>query len=179
MSRKHFTSASTSCVQAGEGGGYTGDISASVLIPAVIDAVKGHSFPLTSQPMWVISTCAVYVVHGLVASLVYGAQDGPCGSTRASLRRRMWAQWQCERTRLPFSAWTTATLRTVIYTGRSHSGCGRRRTSRTGSSGGDQGEAEKHLEKSVQAVLFLTNQISFVSYPRLSNNRIRIRFRSH
>ena len=58
----------------GEGGGHTGDISRSVLIPAVVDAVKGHTSPLTGQPIWVVGAGAVYDGRRLAANLVYGAQ---------------------------------------------------------------------------------------------------------
>jgi NAD(P)H-dependent flavin oxidoreductase YrpB (nitropropane dioxygenase family) len=37
------------CPQAGEGGGHTGDIPASILIPACVDAVKGHKSPVRAQ----------------------------------------------------------------------------------------------------------------------------------
>ncbi len=42
------------CAQGGEGGGHTGDIATSVLLPACVDAVKGHKSPLTGQPIYVI-----------------------------------------------------------------------------------------------------------------------------
>ena len=58
----------------GEGGGHTGNISGPVLIPAVVDAVKGHKSPLTGQPIWVVGTGAVYDSRRLAANLVYGAQ---------------------------------------------------------------------------------------------------------
>jgi NAD(P)H-dependent flavin oxidoreductase YrpB (nitropropane dioxygenase family) len=37
------------CPQAGEGGGHTGDIPASILIPACVDAVKGHKSPVRAR----------------------------------------------------------------------------------------------------------------------------------
>jgi len=62
------------CAQAGEGGGHTGDIPASILIPACVDAVKGHKSPLTGQPIYVIGAGAVYDGRGLAANLAWGAQ---------------------------------------------------------------------------------------------------------
>ena len=44
------------CAQAGEGGGHTGEISASIFIPAVVDAVKGRTSLLTDQSIWVVGT---------------------------------------------------------------------------------------------------------------------------
>ena len=42
------------CAQAGEGGGHTGDVPASILIPACVDAVRGHASPLTGKPVYVV-----------------------------------------------------------------------------------------------------------------------------
>jgi NAD(P)H-dependent flavin oxidoreductase YrpB (nitropropane dioxygenase family) len=62
------------CAQAGEGGGHTGDTPASILIPACVDAVKGHKSPLTGQPVYVIGAGAVYDGRSLAANLMWGAQ---------------------------------------------------------------------------------------------------------
>ena len=62
------------CAQAGEGGGHTGDIPASILIPACVDAVKGHKSPLTGKPVYVIGAGAVYDGRGLAANLSWGAE---------------------------------------------------------------------------------------------------------
>ncbi|KAJ7229511.1 2-nitropropane dioxygenase [Mycena rebaudengoi] len=62
------------CAQAGEGGGHTGDIPASILIPACVDAVRGHKSPLNGKPVYVIGASAVYDGRGLVANLMWGAQ---------------------------------------------------------------------------------------------------------
>jgi len=62
------------CAQAGEGGGHTGDMPASILIPAVVDAVKGKKSPLTGGPVLVVGAGAVYDGRGLAANLAWGAQ---------------------------------------------------------------------------------------------------------
>lgn len=62
------------CAQAGEGGGHTGDVPASILIPAVVDACRGHVSPLTKKPVYVIGAGAVYDGRGLAANLAWGAQ---------------------------------------------------------------------------------------------------------
>jgi NAD(P)H-dependent flavin oxidoreductase YrpB (nitropropane dioxygenase family) len=67
------------CAQAGEGGGHTGDIPASVLIPACVDAVKGHKSPLTGKPVYLVGAGAVYDGRGLAANLMWGA-DAVCES---------------------------------------------------------------------------------------------------
>ena len=62
------------CAQAGEGGGHTGDMPASILIPAVVDEVEGKKSPLTGGPVLVIGAGAVYDGRGLAANLAWGAQ---------------------------------------------------------------------------------------------------------
>ena len=65
------------CAQAGEGGGHTGDLSGSILIPAVVDLVKGRTSPLTGKPIYVIGAGAIFDGRGLAANLSWGAQ-GVC-----------------------------------------------------------------------------------------------------
>ena len=62
------------CAQAGEGGGHTGDIPATLLIPACVDACKGRKSPLTGGPVYVIGAGAVYDGRGLAANLMWGAE---------------------------------------------------------------------------------------------------------
>ena len=62
------------CAQAGEGGGHTGDTPASILIPACVDACKGHKSPLTGQPIYVVGAGAVYDGRSLAANMMWGAQ---------------------------------------------------------------------------------------------------------
>ncbi|KAK7025145.1 putative nitronate monooxygenase [Favolaschia claudopus] len=76
---KHVTKALNAgvdliCAQASEGGGHTGDIAGSILIPACVDAVKGRTSPLTGKPVYVIGAGAVYDGRGLAANLMWGAQ---------------------------------------------------------------------------------------------------------
>jgi NAD(P)H-dependent flavin oxidoreductase YrpB (nitropropane dioxygenase family) len=61
------------CAQAGEGGGHTGDIPQSILIPACVDAVKGAKSPLTGGPVHVVAAGAIYDGRGLAANLMFGA----------------------------------------------------------------------------------------------------------
>jgi NAD(P)H-dependent flavin oxidoreductase YrpB (nitropropane dioxygenase family) len=62
------------CAQAGEGGGHTGDVPASILIPAVADAIKGHKSPLNGKPIYLVGAGAVFDGRGLAANLCWGAQ---------------------------------------------------------------------------------------------------------
>ncbi|KAJ5225390.1 hypothetical protein N7468_006615 [Penicillium chermesinum] len=61
------------CAQGGEGGGHTGDIPFSVLIPAVVDVARKYKSPLTGQPAQVVAAGGVNDGRSLAASLVMGA----------------------------------------------------------------------------------------------------------
>ncbi|KAJ3362116.1 hypothetical protein HDU91_003572, partial [Kappamyces sp. JEL0680] len=43
------------CAQGGEGGGHTGEVATSILIPAVVDICKGHKSKLTGEPIYVVA----------------------------------------------------------------------------------------------------------------------------
>jgi NAD(P)H-dependent flavin oxidoreductase YrpB (nitropropane dioxygenase family) len=82
------------CAQGGEGGGHTGDIPSSILIPACVvsllkivschglfliiicpqDAVKGRKSLLNGNPIYVVAAGGIYDGRGLAANLMYGAQ---------------------------------------------------------------------------------------------------------
>ena len=55
--------------QAGEGGGLTGNVPASILIPAVVDEVKRKKSSLTGGSVRVIVAGAVHNGRGLAANL--------------------------------------------------------------------------------------------------------------
>lgn len=61
------------CAQGGEGGGHTGDIPTTVLIPAVVDMVKGYKSPHTGKPVQVIAAGGIHNGQLLAASLMMGA----------------------------------------------------------------------------------------------------------
>ncbi|PKS07293.1 hypothetical protein jhhlp_005895 [Lomentospora prolificans] len=61
------------CAQGGEGGGHTGDVPTTVLIPAVVNAVKGHKSPLTGKPVQVIAAGGIHNGQLLAAALMMGA----------------------------------------------------------------------------------------------------------
>ncbi|KXS22388.1 2-nitropropane dioxygenase, partial [Gonapodya prolifera JEL478] len=62
------------CAQGTEGGGHTGQIPTSILVPAVVDAVRGAKSPLTGEPVYVIAAGGIYDGRGLAMSLCQGAQ---------------------------------------------------------------------------------------------------------
>ena len=61
------------CAQGGEGGGHTGDVPTTVLIPAVVEACKGHKSPLTGLPVQVIAAGGIHNGQLLAAALMMGA----------------------------------------------------------------------------------------------------------
>ncbi|ETN38495.1 uncharacterized protein HMPREF1541_06530 [Cyphellophora europaea CBS 101466] len=61
------------CAQGGEGGGHTGDIATSILIPAVCDVAKKYKSPLTGEPAMVVAAGGVYDGRSLASSLMQGA----------------------------------------------------------------------------------------------------------
>lgn len=61
------------CAQGGEGGGHTGDIPTTVLIPAVVDLCKRHKSPLTGGPVQVIAAGGIHNGQLLAAALMMGA----------------------------------------------------------------------------------------------------------
>ncbi|KAH6996320.1 2-nitropropane dioxygenase [Ilyonectria sp. MPI-CAGE-AT-0026] len=59
--------------QGGEGGGHTGDIPTTVLIPAVVEICKKHKSPLTGGPVQVVAAGGIHNGQLLAASLMMGA----------------------------------------------------------------------------------------------------------
>ncbi|PFH50290.1 hypothetical protein AMATHDRAFT_48014 [Amanita thiersii Skay4041] len=103
------------CAQAGEGGGHTGDVPASILIPACVDAVKGHKSPLTGKPVYVVGAGAVFDGRSLAANLMWGAQGVWVGT-------RFVASVEAGAPKIHkdmvVSCGIDDVVRTIIYTGR-------------------------------------------------------------
>lgn len=62
------------CAQGAEGGGHTGDIPNSILIPAVVDVARRYTSPLTGRPAIVVAAGGIWDGRGLASSLMQGAQ---------------------------------------------------------------------------------------------------------
>lgn len=61
------------CAQGGEGGGHTGDIPNSLLIPACVDVARQYKSPLTGKAAMVVAAGGIWDGRGLAASLMQGA----------------------------------------------------------------------------------------------------------
>ncbi|KAI9677766.1 MAG: hypothetical protein M1829_002538 [Trizodia sp. TS-e1964] len=103
------------CAQGGEGGGHTGDVPTTVLIPTVAAMCRGKKSPLTGQDVQVIAAGGLFNGQSLAAALMLGASAVWIG-TRFVL---------CDEAGAPRAhqeAVRTAgfddNVRTVIFTGR-------------------------------------------------------------
>lgn len=61
------------CAQGGEGGGHTGDVPTTVLIPTVAEMVKGRRSPMTGDQVQVVAAGGLFNGQSLAASLMLGA----------------------------------------------------------------------------------------------------------
>lgn len=62
------------CAQGTEAGGHTGDLATSVLVPAAVDACRGHKSTLTGAPVMVVAAGGIYDGRGLAMALALGAE---------------------------------------------------------------------------------------------------------
>ena len=160
------------CAQGGEGGGHTGDIPSSILIPACVDAVKGHKSSLNGHPIYVVAAGGIYDGRGLAANLMYGAQAVWVG-TRFVASEEAGAPKRHKE--LVVAAGHEDIARTLIYTGRplrvyktpyvADWEENRREEIKTLTSKGvipNEHEMEQHPEKSLQARTFLMGSVSAV-----------------
>lgn len=61
------------CAQGGEGGGHTGDVPTTVLIPAVAALVRGKKSPLTGEQVQVVAAGGLFNGQSVAAALMLGA----------------------------------------------------------------------------------------------------------
>lgn len=103
------------CAQGGEGGGHTGDIPTSVLIPAVVELCNKAKSPITGGPVQVVAAGGIHNGQLLAASLMMGA-SGVWVGTRFILTDEAGAP------KAHKDAVRTAghddNIRTIIFTGR-------------------------------------------------------------
>lgn len=103
------------CAQGGEGGGHTGDVPTSILIPTVAKICAGHTSPMTGQPVQVVAAGGLYNGQGLAASLMLGASAVWIG-TRFVLSEEAGAP-KAHQEAVRTSGFDD-NVRTIIFTGR-------------------------------------------------------------
>jgi len=103
------------CAQGTEGGGHTGKISSSVLIPVVVDKCRGRTSPLTRKPVQVVAGGGIFDGRGLAAALSWGASAVWVG-TRFIAAEEAAAPARHQEAVLKAKAHQTTT--TLIYSGR-------------------------------------------------------------
>lgn len=103
------------CAQGGEGGGHTGDIANSILIPSVVDVARQYKSPLTGQPAIVVAAGGIYNGRSLASSLMQGAQGVWVGTRFVASTEAGCSQMHKEHV---VSADFTDTGRTLVVSGR-------------------------------------------------------------
>jgi NAD(P)H-dependent flavin oxidoreductase YrpB (nitropropane dioxygenase family) len=103
------------CAQGGEGGGHTGEVATSVLLPMCVDACRGRRSPLTGEDIIVVGGGGMFDGRSLAAALSLGASGVWVGTRFIA----------CEETGAPkrhvehvLKASVTDTTKTLIYSGR-------------------------------------------------------------
>lgn len=61
------------CAQGGEAGGHTGDVATTILVPKVVDAVRGKLSALTGKQVIVVAAGGIFDGRGLAQALSVGA----------------------------------------------------------------------------------------------------------
>nr|POE54548.1 putative nitronate monooxygenase [Quercus suber] len=103
------------CAQGGEGGGHTGDVPTTILIPTVAALCKGKKSPMTGQPVQVIAAGGLFNGQSLAAALALGASAVWIG-TRFVLSEEAGAP-KAHQEAVRTSGFDD-NVRTIIFTGR-------------------------------------------------------------
>ncbi|GAB7351184.1 hypothetical protein MBLNU459_g1630t2 [Dothideomycetes sp. NU459] len=103
------------CAQGGEGGGHTGDVPTTILIPTVAKLVAGHKSPMTGKPVQVIAAGGLFNGQSLAAALMLGASAVWIG-TRFVLSEEAGAP-KAHQEAVRTSGFDD-NVRTIIFTGR-------------------------------------------------------------
>jgi NAD(P)H-dependent flavin oxidoreductase YrpB (nitropropane dioxygenase family) len=103
------------CAQGGEGGGHTGDIANSILIPTIVDVARRYKSPLTGEPAMVVAAGGIYDGRGLASSLMQGAQGVWVGTRFVASEEAGCSQMHKENV---VTATFEQTLRTLVVSGR-------------------------------------------------------------
>lgn len=103
------------CAQGGEGGGHTGDIPTSILVPSVVDVARRYKSPLTGEAALVVAAGGIYDGRGLASSLMQGAVGVWVGTRFVASQESGASQLHKESV---VSAGFDDTVRTLVVSGR-------------------------------------------------------------
>merc|ERR1712217_311476 len=103
------------CAQGGEGGGHTGDIPTSILLPKVVEACRGKVSSLTGGPILVVGAGGIFDGRGLASALAVGC-SGVWVGTRFIASEEAGAG-PIHKKKVVEADYGD-TIRTIIYTGR-------------------------------------------------------------
>jgi NAD(P)H-dependent flavin oxidoreductase YrpB (nitropropane dioxygenase family) len=81
------------CAQGGEGGGHTGDVPTSVLIPEVKRLCEGKVSPMTGRPVQVVAAGGIFNGQSLAAAMALGATAVWVGTRFVLSEVRRYVQW--------------------------------------------------------------------------------------
>merc|ERR1712217_594805 len=103
------------CAQGGEGGGHTGDVPTSILLPQVVAKCSGKKSPLTGGPILVVGAGGIFDGRGLASALSVGC-SGVWVGTRLIASDEVGAGPMHKKRVV--NADYGETIRTIIYSGR-------------------------------------------------------------
>jgi NAD(P)H-dependent flavin oxidoreductase YrpB (nitropropane dioxygenase family) len=103
------------CAQGGEGGGHTGDIATSILIPECVDVARQYKSPLTGRPGLVVAAGGIYNGRSLAAMLSFGAVGAWVGTRFVAAEEAGCSKLHKEAV---VSATFEETQRTLVVSGR-------------------------------------------------------------
>ncbi|CAG8983830.1 hypothetical protein HYALB_00005468 [Hymenoscyphus albidus] len=103
------------CAQGGEGGGHTGDVPTTVLIPAVVELCKGKTSPMSGAPVQVVAAGGIYNGQTVAAALMMGASAVWVGTRFILTEEAGASKAHQEAVR---TAGHDDNVRTIIFTGR-------------------------------------------------------------
>ena len=103
------------CAQGGEGGGHTGDVPTTVLIPAVAALCAGKTSPMTGKPVQVVAAGGIYNGQTVAAALMLGASAVWVGTRFILTEEAGASKAHQEAVR---TAGHDDNIRTIIFTGR-------------------------------------------------------------
>ncbi|KXS21680.1 NPD-domain-containing protein [Gonapodya prolifera JEL478] len=103
------------CAQGGEGGGHTGDIPTSILIPKIVDVCSRYRSSLTGEPIHVVAAGGIYEGRSLAMSLCMGAQAVWVGTRFVACKEAGASNVHKEAV---VTAGFDDTIRTLIFSGR-------------------------------------------------------------